>query len=446
MFRVALTSSWLLLSGGALAQSLIFTSVRPIGPDGKSPPALGDASYGIRVGFRSASARGPFRVKFEIADKVGYLSVPGGSGSWDYRWLFTMPLDGEIPYAVKLDPDRAPEGSAHAANVVRGTFTPIPPKTPVEYFDPRDLVATETLIARFAPIGDLTDFTTVFGTPTTATSQIVTSLAPPEGAQPVRTLPFGEPAFLTKRSQVSETTTQTLSFGLRASNVRMNAELIRDGWPSLATLPAEIRLYTEPEAEIQSADARIVAYVRANLPADYRASSRPIEAARRLFRAVIRDTVYQYPAPPSALKTLASGKGDCGGFSRLYVACLRAAGIPARTVCGWRKGDDQRHCWSEMYLPSAGWIPQDATQGNACCPDGSYAYDFGTMPDLNARASVSRASTNGIGTARVDGDLQMPRVWHWYVGAVAPGMTIERHTTLNAAPTNGAAPRKAADA
>ena len=344
MLRVALTSSLLLFSAGALAQNLGFTSVKPIGPDGQSPPVLGDRSYGVRVAFRSASDVGPFRVKFEMADKVAYASFPGGRGSWSCQWLFTMPLDGAIPYVVTLDPD----GATGKDNAFRGTFTPRAPAKAVEYFDPRGLQATQTFVTRFAPVGDLTDLTTVFGVPDTATSQAVLSLTPPESSRPIQTAPFGEPALLAKLAQVPETLTQTLAFTVRASNVRINVDLIRDDWHSIALLPREIARYTAPEATVQSTDLRIAEYVKANLPSDYRITLSPIQAARRLYCAVMCDTTYQCPSPPDALSVLTSGRGDCGGYSRLYAACLRSIGIPARTVCGWLKGDDQWHGWSEI--------------------------------------------------------------------------------------------------
>lgn len=425
MLRAALTFLLLTIAGASLAQDFAFDAVRPVGPDGESAPVLGDPTYGLRANFRVFAATGPFRVRFQIADKVGYSTVPG-AGRWEHRWQVSMPLDGVIPYRVTLDPDSP--GSKE--RTFAGTFTPRPPAKAIEYYDPRTLAATETLVTRFSQVGDLRDLTAVFGVPQTATSQAVLNLVPPEGAISIQTLPFGAPALLAKLATVPKTLTQTLSFRLQASNVRINADLIRDDWHSIGLVPREVRLYTASEAKIQSDDPKVAEYARANLPADYRASLTPIQAARRLFCAVERDVAYQCPAPPDALSVLASGHGDCGGFSRLYAACLRSIGIPARTVCGWLKGDDVWHCWSEMYLPSAGWIPQDVTAGKARCPDGSYAYCFGTMPDLNERASVSRAETNHVGTAWVDGDLQQPLQWNYYAGRTIPKFTAERHATL----------------
>lgn len=59
--------------------------------------------------------------------------------------------------------------------------------------------------------------------------------------------------------------------------------------------------------------------------------------------------------------------GKCADISSVYVAVARAAGVPAREVFGIRIGKDDgvsdmskgHHCWSEYYLPGAGWIPVD---------------------------------------------------------------------------------------
>jgi tetratricopeptide (TPR) repeat protein len=62
------------------------------------------------------------------------------------------------------------------------------------------------------------------------------------------------------------------------------------------------------------------------------------------------------------------GYGECGGWSALFTALCRSAGIPARGVWGViedptsdRKfapeGHLKGHAWAEFYLPGIGWIP-----------------------------------------------------------------------------------------
>jgi len=68
----------------------------------------------------------------------------------------------------------------------------------------------------------------------------------------------------------------------------------------------------------------------------------------------------------SASTTYIKGIGICTNFSRLLVALLRAAGIPARTVSGWgflsmlpgvTYSDTISHMWVEAYIPWEGWVP-----------------------------------------------------------------------------------------
>jgi len=58
--------------------------------------------------------------------------------------------------------------------------------------------------------------------------------------------------------------------------------------------------------------------------------------------------------------------GKCADISSVYVALARAAGVPARETFGLRLGKKAeeditgwQHCWVEVFLPGAGWIPLD---------------------------------------------------------------------------------------
>lgn len=58
--------------------------------------------------------------------------------------------------------------------------------------------------------------------------------------------------------------------------------------------------------------------------------------------------------------------GKCTDISSVYVALCRAAGVPAREVFGLRLGkkaeqdiSSWQHCWAEVFIPGAGWIPAD---------------------------------------------------------------------------------------
>lgn len=78
--------------------------------------------------------------------------------------------------------------------------------------------------------------------------------------------------------------------------------------------------------------------------------------------------------PP--LETLARGAGTCRDFAFLMVEALRALGVGARFVSGYLYdpaldgGADQgavgagaTHAWVDAYLPGAGWVEYDPTNG-----------------------------------------------------------------------------------
>jgi len=71
------------------------------------------------------------------------------------------------------------------------------------------------------------------------------------------------------------------------------------------------------------------------------------------------------------LDTLQTGSGTCRDYALLMIEALRRLGIAARFVSGYLfTGDDDRHlgggsthAWVQVYLPSAGWIEFDPTNG-----------------------------------------------------------------------------------
>ena len=75
------------------------------------------------------------------------------------------------------------------------------------------------------------------------------------------------------------------------------------------------------------------------------------------------------------LETLARGGGACRDFATLMVEVVRALGFGARFVTGYLHdpaldgaasgvvGSAATHAWLEIYLPGAGWIEFDPTNG-----------------------------------------------------------------------------------
>lgn len=74
----------------------------------------------------------------------------------------------------------------------------------------------------------------------------------------------------------------------------------------------------------------------------------------------------------SVEEILDRGHAECRGYTILFAALCRAAGVPARPVWGVyfsAKGYDS-HNWDEVYISGCGWVPVDP----------QLAYTFGWLP------------------------------------------------------------------
>lgn len=80
----------------------------------------------------------------------------------------------------------------------------------------------------------------------------------------------------------------------------------------------------------------------------------------------------------SPARTLEVGSGTCRDFALLFIEAVRELGFAARFVTGYLytphldlnldsseevKGAGSTHAWAEVYLPGAGWIDFDPTNG-----------------------------------------------------------------------------------
>jgi len=71
--------------------------------------------------------------------------------------------------------------------------------------------------------------------------------------------------------------------------------------------------------------------------------------------------------------TLRLGSGSCRDFALLMMEAVRSLGLAARFVSGYlvpsgridqkRLGGESTHAWLEVYLPGAGWVEYDPTNG-----------------------------------------------------------------------------------
>lgn len=140
----------------------------------------------------------------------------------------------------------------------------------------------------------------------------------------------------------------------------------------------------EPSPLSESDDPEIIAMAKRITSG----AKNDIEAAKLIFQWITMNFKYEivngYAAfsPTSALDVLHARKGVCAGFSNLYVAMLRAVGIPSYRVEGRAEGRDQAvkswetnkpqgilcsdgywdHAWTKIFLAGR-WYYSDVTWG-----------------------------------------------------------------------------------
>jgi transglutaminase-like putative cysteine protease len=79
------------------------------------------------------------------------------------------------------------------------------------------------------------------------------------------------------------------------------------------------------------------------------------------------------PGSQDPILTLQRGSGSCRDFALLMMEAVRSLGLAARFVSGYlyvpdkdgpgRVGGGATHAWLEVYLPGAGWVEFDPTNG-----------------------------------------------------------------------------------
>jgi len=96
------------------------------------------------------------------------------------------------------------------------------------------------------------------------------------------------------------------------------------------------------------------------------------------------------------LETLAKGSGTCRDFAVLMIETCRAMGFGARLSSGYLHveggalGGGSTHAWCEIFLPGAGWIAFDPTNG---AMGGRDLIRVATVRDIRQAAPVSGSFT-----------------------------------------------------
>lgn len=90
--------------------------------------------------------------------------------------------------------------------------------------------------------------------------------------------------------------------------------------------------------------------------------------------------------------------GNCTDFHSLIIGMARAVGIPARFSIGFplppQRGSGAipgYHCWAELYLHDAGWVPLDSSEGSKH-PE-KFDYFYGAHDENRVQLSTGRDLT-----------------------------------------------------
>jgi transglutaminase-like putative cysteine protease len=96
-----------------------------------------------------------------------------------------------------------------------------------------------------------------------------------------------------------------------------------------------------------------------------------MEAMTHAIKAEFRYEIRHEEGTRTAADTIALGSGACRDFAVLMMEALRTFGIATRFVTGYlyddtsgtTRGGGSTHAWCNVYLPGAGWVEYDPTNG-----------------------------------------------------------------------------------
>jgi transglutaminase-like putative cysteine protease len=127
--------------------------------------------------------------------------------------------------------------------------------------------------------------------------------------------------------------------------------------------------------------------------------------------------------------TLRIGRGSCRDFALLMMEAVRSLGLAARFVSGYLyvpsrddreyAGGGSTHAWCQVYLPGAGWVEFDPTNGiignrdlvrvavardpgQAVPLSGTYQGKLDDELDMRVEVNVKREADAEISTALAD--------------------------------------------
>ena len=96
-----------------------------------------------------------------------------------------------------------------------------------------------------------------------------------------------------------------------------------------------------------------------------------LEAMTHAIKADFRYNARHEEGTQTAAETVTLGTGTCRDFAVLMMEALRSFGVATRFVTGYlyddvsgtTRGGGSTHAWCNVYLPGAGWVEYDPTNG-----------------------------------------------------------------------------------
>src|SRR6516225_3582773 len=165
--------------------------------------------------------------------------------------------------------------------------------------------------------------------------------------------------------RLDHSATNALDFQIEEYATRYPFTYGADEMPDLLRLIE--RQYLDPEHEIDRWAGQFLRH-------DGRSDTSELLAA--MTHAIRRDMVYEAREESGIqdpVKTLRIGSGSCRDFAVLMMEAVRSLGLAARFVSGYlyvpegrtrhRVGGGATHAWLDVYLPGAGWVEFDPTNG-----------------------------------------------------------------------------------
>ncbi len=189
----------------------------------------------------------------------------------------------------------------------------------------------------------------------------------------------GEPAFVSDRwgqrfahfviEDLAPGQTRWVSYEVPVKLQHLQHYIIPEKVGGLEEIPADLKAkYTVDGSRLMIKDPIIQKAVTEAVGNE----TNPYWIVRKIFEYVNDHIEYErvggWDTAPNVLKR---GTGSCSEYSFVFMAMARAAGIPTRFCAGvCERGDrasmdDVFHRWTEVYLPNYGWVPIDASAGDA---------------------------------------------------------------------------------